>query len=128
MDLIGGIVVVTAAFLVAAALVGHWVSSAPWVDDPARHQVVDQTIQRRSQTMFATLLIGYFVGLADILVAAQLGAIAFANVLVGAATLAILFSVARQRARSSDRKTGADSARFGDNLASCPQIWRYWRG
>lgn len=102
MDLIGGIVVVTAAFLIAAAVVGHWLSTAPWEADPQRHNVVDLTVQRRSQTLFVTLLIAFFVGLADILVAAQLGAIAFVNVLVGAATIAIIFSVSRPRRDRAD--------------------------
>ena len=102
MDLIGGIVVITAAFLIAAAVVGHWVSNAPWDSDPEHHRVIDLTVQRRSQALFVTLMIAFFVGLADILVAAQLGAIAFVNVLVGAATIGIVFSVSRPRREPTD--------------------------
>ncbi|HEX5417181.1 MAG TPA: hypothetical protein VFZ25_16065 [Chloroflexota bacterium] len=102
MDLIGGVVVVTAAFLLAAAVVGHWLSTAPWEADPERHNIVDLTVQRRSQTLFVTLLIAFFVGLADILVAAQLGVIAFINVIVGAATIGIVYSVSRTRRDRAD--------------------------
>jgi len=102
MDLIGGIVAISAAFLIAAAVVGHWVSTAPWESEPERHRVVDLTVQRRSQALIVTLMIAFFVGLADILVAAGLGAIAFVNVLVGAATIGIVFSVSRPRAERAD--------------------------
>jgi hypothetical protein len=97
MDLIGGIAAITAVFLIAAAVVAHWVAGTPWSAEGMDHRLIEQIIQRRAQTTFVTLLIGFFVGIADVLVAAQLPAIAFLNVIVGGAAIVILYSVARQR-------------------------------
>lgn len=97
MDLISGIAVITAVFLVALAIVAHSLARYPWPADDSGLNQVEHLVQRRSRTTFVTLLVGFFVGLADVLVAAQLPVIAFLNVAVGAATIAILYSVSRRR-------------------------------
>lgn len=96
MDLISGLAVVTAVFLIAIAIVAHAIAhlSLPGTADG---DLVEHLAHRRSRTTFATLLIGFFVGLANILVAAQLPAIAFMNVVVGAAAVAILYGTDRRR-------------------------------
>jgi len=102
MDLISGIAVVTGVFLIAIAIVAHSVARIPLPDNQTNHDLVEQFVNRRSRTTFATLLIGFFVGLADVLVAAQLPAIAFMNVVVGAAAIAILYSTSRRRHTDDD--------------------------
>jgi hypothetical protein len=102
MDLISGIAIVTAVFLIAIAIVAHSLARMPWPNGEAEDVQLEQVIHRRSRTTFVTLLIGFFVGLADVLVAAQLPVIAFLNVAVGAATIAILYSVSRQNRGESD--------------------------
>lgn len=97
-DLISGIAVITAVFLIALAVVAHSLARFPWPAGGSEVDQVEDVIRRRSQTTFVTLLIGFFVGLANVLVAAQLPVIAFLNVAVGAATIAILYSVSRRSA------------------------------
>jgi hypothetical protein len=96
MDLIGGIVIITSAFLLAAAIVSYRLAGAPWSIDDTKHRLIEQALQRRTRTAFITLLIGFFLGLADIFVTAQLPAIAFINVAIGAGTIGIVYSTARR--------------------------------
>ncbi|HVC34522.1 MAG TPA: hypothetical protein VNL16_13505 [Chloroflexota bacterium] len=96
MDLITGIVVVTGAFLIATAIIAHAVARSPWPDNPAGRDAVEQVVHGRSRTTYVALLIGFFIGLADVLVTAQLPVIAFLNVAVGAATVAILFGISQR--------------------------------
>ncbi len=98
MDLISGIAVITAVFLIALAVVAHSLARFPGPTGEPGNDQVEYLIRRRSQTTFVTLLIGFFVGLANVLVAAQLPVIAFLNVAVGAATIAILYTVSRRSA------------------------------
>ncbi len=105
MDLIGGIVVVTSAFLIASAAVGLRATGAPWPDDERRHDVVETALQQRLRPVFATLLIAYFLGIADLFVTAQLPAVAFVNLIVGAGALAVLVATPRQRPRPTDEET-----------------------
>lgn len=94
MDLIQGIVVITSAFLLAAAIVSHRLAGAPWSNDDAKHRLIEQALQRRTRTAFITLLIGFFLGLADVFVTAQEPAIAFINLVIGAGTIGIVYSAA----------------------------------
>lgn len=94
-DLITGIVVVTGAFLLATAIVALSASRIPLPANQDEHDLVERVFHRRARATFVTLLIGFFVGLADVLVTAQLPIIAFLNVAVGAATVAILYSTSR---------------------------------
>ncbi|HZW31944.1 MAG: hypothetical protein IRY83_01120 [Chloroflexi bacterium] len=82
MDLITGISGVTAAFLFSTALVALALTRAGAAADPPA--------PGRTRVVFVSLLIGLFVGLADVLVAAGLPTIAFLNVIAGAAAIAIL--------------------------------------
>jgi hypothetical protein len=105
MDLIGGISIVTAVFLLAAAIVSFRSVSAPGPFDPAQIRTLDLIHDRRTRTAFTTLLIAFFVGLADVLVAAQLPAVAFVNVVIGGAAIAILYNEShRARSDSSDEQ------------------------
>lgn len=102
MDLISGTVVLTSVFLLAVALASNWISRAPWPTDGAAHQMIEHVMNRRSRTMIITLLIGYFVGIADVLVSAQLPAIAFINIVIGAGTIAVLYDVSNRRGGGED--------------------------
>ncbi len=95
MDLITGIVVITGAFLLASALVALSVARMPWPANRDEHSLIERAFHHRTQATFVILLIGFFVGLADVLVTAQLPVIAFLNVVVGAATVGILFGTSR---------------------------------
>jgi hypothetical protein len=96
MDLIGGVVVVTSVFLVATAVVARpLLTSALGNDDNA--DVIDPRVQRRARSALVPLLVGLFVGLADVFVTAQQPAVAFVNLIVGAATIAIVYDAARTR-------------------------------
>ena len=103
MDLISGIAIVTAFFLISIAIVAHSVARVPLPGADDNYNLIEQLVHRRSRTTFTTLLIGFFVGLADVLVAAGLPTIAFMNVVVGAAVVAILFSTSRH-AQSDDEQ------------------------
>lgn len=103
MDLISGIVAVTGVFLIATAIVAHSAAHGPWPSGQNEPHLIDQVIHRRSQATFVTLLIGFFVGIADVLVTAQLPVIAFLNVAVGAATVAILYSASRHQPGDEER-------------------------
>ncbi|MGH2459968.1 MAG: hypothetical protein ACRDIY_14010, partial [Chloroflexota bacterium] len=80
MDLITGIVAITAAFLLATAIVALSATHLPWPTDPDHRQFVEGIFHHRSQATFVTLMIGFFVGLADVFVTAKLPVIAFLNV------------------------------------------------
>jgi hypothetical protein len=96
MDLIGGVVVVTSVFLVATAIVARpLLTSALGNGDDA--QVIDPRVQRRARSALVPLLVGFFVGLADVFVTAQQPAVAFINLVVGAAVVAIVYDTARVR-------------------------------
>lgn len=97
MDLITGIVVITAVFLVAIAVMAHAIARIPGSGGPDDPDFIERLIQRHAHATFVPLLIAFFVGLADILVTAKLPVIAFLNVAVGAATVAILFSTSQRR-------------------------------
>jgi hypothetical protein len=86
-DLITGISGVTAAFLFSTALVALALARAGAAADPPRSA---PPAPGRARVVFVSLLIGLFVGLADVLVAAGLPTIAFLNVIAGAAAIAIL--------------------------------------
>jgi hypothetical protein len=96
MDLIGGVVVVTSVFLIATAVVARpLLTSALGNGEDATE--IDQRVQRRARSAMVPLLVGLFVGLADVFVTAQQPAVAFVNLIVGAATVAIVYDTARNR-------------------------------
>ena len=81
----------------------HSTSSRP--KNGAAHQMIEHVLNRRSRTMIITLLIGYFVGIADVLVSAQLPAIAFINIVIGAGTIAVLYDVSNRHGSGEDLGT-----------------------
>jgi hypothetical protein len=94
MDLIGGIVIITSVFMLAVAIVSHRLAGAPWSNDDLKHRLIEQALQRRTRTAFITLLIGLVLGLVDVFVTAQLPEMAFVNLVIGAATIGIVYSAA----------------------------------
>jgi hypothetical protein len=96
MDLIGGVVVVTSVFLVATAVVARpLLTTALGNGEDAAE--IDPRVQRRARSALVPLLVGLFVGLADVFVTAQQPAVAFVNLIVGAATVAIVYDTAKSR-------------------------------
>lgn len=97
MDLISGIAIVTAFYLLALGVIAHALNRVSPLTGNAAAGQLEQMIHHPSRTTLVALLIGFFVGLADVLVAAQLAVIAFLNVAVGVATIAIIYSVSRHQ-------------------------------
>jgi len=105
MDIISGTVVLTSVFLLATAFVGHWIGRAPLPSSDAEDAIGEHAMFRRSRTMLITLLIGYFVGISDVLVSAQLPMIAVINLAIGIGTVAILYDVSQRRRSGGDEET-----------------------
>ncbi|HLH73224.1 MAG TPA: hypothetical protein VKX96_08060 [Chloroflexota bacterium] len=104
MDLIAGTVVLTSVFLLATAFVGHWIGRVPLPSSDAEDAIGEHAMFRRSRTLMITLLIGYFVGISDVLVSAQLPAIAVINLAIGAATVAILYDISQRRRSAGEEE------------------------
>jgi hypothetical protein len=108
MDLIAGLVVVSSVFMVATAVVAHpLISSPPKENDDG--EVAERKVQRRAKSALIPLLIGFFVGIADILVTAQLPAVAFVNLIIGAGVVAIVYDVSKPRRHGSSDTEGWQS-------------------
>jgi hypothetical protein len=105
MDLIGGIVVITSVFMVGVALVAfRLVGTAASGPDREGH-AVENALHRRGQLAVLPLLIGFFIGTSDVFVTAQLPAIAFVNLMIGAAVIGILVSgSSRAVSKASDEE------------------------
>lgn len=99
MDLITGIAIVTAAFMLGVGIIAHAITEIPHVEGAADPGFLDHIRQGRARAIFATLLTGFFVGLTDVLIAAGLLTIAAINVLVGAGAIGILLSQRRSARR-----------------------------
>ena len=92
MDLIGGIVVITSVFMVGVALVAFRLVGTAASGSDRHGQTVETALHRRGQVAVVPLLIGFFIGTSDVFVTAQLPAIAFVNLMIGAAVVGILVS------------------------------------
>jgi hypothetical protein len=102
MNLIGGTVVLTSAFLLATTVVAQWAGSAYCPDPDADQAIDDRVLFRRTRTLMIALLIGYFAGLANLLVSAGLPAIAVVNLVIGIGTIVILYDASPERRPGSD--------------------------
>ncbi|HLH73602.1 MAG TPA: hypothetical protein VKX96_09990 [Chloroflexota bacterium] len=102
MNLIGGTVVLTSAFLLATTVVAQWAGSAYCPGPDADQAIDDRVLFRRTRTLMIALLIGYFAGLANLLVSAGLPAIAVVNLVIGIGTIAILYDASPERRPGSD--------------------------
>jgi hypothetical protein len=104
MDLIGGVVVVTSVFLVATAVVARpLLTSALGNGEDANN--IDPRLQRRARSALVPLLVGLFVGLADVFVTAQQPAVAFVNLVIGGAIIAIVYDTGRVRQPTGSGET-----------------------
>lgn len=106
MDLIAGIVILTAVFLIVAGFVGVRLSR-PGVD--GRLGLEDP---QRSRIVFAILLLVFFVGLTDVFVITQQYNLAFTNLTVGIVLAAIQYyaGTPREKAQTSTPVPRVDSA------------------
>ncbi len=104
MDLISGVVTVTSVFLISTAIVARpLLSMNPAAGDDG--DVNEPRVHRRARSALVPLLVGLFVGLADVFVTAQLPAVAFINLIIGAATVAVVYDVSRSRRNESGGET-----------------------
>jgi hypothetical protein len=108
MDLIAGVVVVTSVFLIATAIVARPLLTSA-LGNGGDAADIDLRVQRRARSALVPLLVGFFIGLADVFVTAQQPAVAFINLIVGAATVAIVYDTARTRRAADSREGWEDS-------------------
>ena len=102
MNLIAGTVALTSAFLVATSVLGHWVGRQPLPGNDGDDAIADRAMFKRARTLMVAILVGYFVGMANLLVSAGLLTIAAINLVVGTSAIVILWDA------SSDRRPGAE--------------------
>lgn len=102
MDLITGLATITSVFLLSVAIVSfRLVGVSARSDDPGSG-TPDLTVQQLARVVVVPLLIGFFLGTADVFVTAQLPADAFVILLLGVSTIAILYGASRRSARNPD--------------------------
>jgi hypothetical protein len=104
MDLIGGVVVVTSVFLIATAVVARPLLTTALGNGEDANEI-DPRLQRRARSALVPLLVGFFVGLADVFVTAQQPAVAFVNLVVGGAIIAVVYDTARVRQPTGSGET-----------------------
>jgi hypothetical protein len=91
MDLIGGLVITTSAFMVSAAIVSWRLIGSHTARGASDDVSPEHATTRLARIVIVPLLVGFFIGVADVFVTAQLPAVAFVNLLVGISTIAILY-------------------------------------
>lgn len=100
MDLITGIAIVTAAFMISVGIIAHAVTGTPRLGGSADPGPREPVLEGHLRALFSTLVIGFFVSLTDVLVSAGLLPIAAVNLVIGAGAVGILFA--------GDRRHGSD--------------------
>lgn len=103
MNLIAGTVTLTSIFLVATSVVGHWIGRQPLPDSDGDARLPDQAVFKRLRTLMIVILVGYFVSMANLLNSAGLLTIAAVNLVIGAATIVILWDSSADRRPRVDR-------------------------